>query len=74
MLSHDVMKRTLYFGVVALGFSHEQRRSFAVQGVCGVGVSEELREEDFEDVDHVVHGRPGLVDDVEADGAGAVDE
>lgn len=30
-------------------------------------------EEDFEDVNHVVHGRPCLVDDVEADGARAAD-
>jgi hypothetical protein len=28
-----------------------------------------LWQEDLEDVDHVVHWRPGLVDDVEADGA-----
>lgn len=26
--------------------------------------------EDFEDVDHIVHGRPGLVDDVETDRTG----
>jgi hypothetical protein len=30
-----------------------------------------LRDEDLEDVDHVVHGRPCLVDDVEAYRAGA---
>jgi hypothetical protein len=28
-----------------------------------------LGQEDLEDVDHVIHGRPCLVDDIEADGA-----
>lgn len=62
---------TFHFSVVGLGLAHEHGCCFAVERVGRVGVAEELREEDLEDVDHVVHGGPGLVDDVEADGAGA---
>jgi hypothetical protein len=63
---------TFHFGVVAFWFPHKKRRSFAVQGIGRVGVPQELRKEDLEDVDHVVHWRPCLVDDVETDGAGAI--
>jgi hypothetical protein len=63
---------TFDLGIVALGFPHQKRGCFTIKRVCGVGVSQELWEKDFEDVDHVVHWRPCLVDDVEADGAGAV--
>jgi hypothetical protein len=31
-----------------------------------------LGQKDFEDVDHVEHGRPCLVDDVQADRAGTI--
>lgn len=61
--------RTLDLGVVALGFSYHQSSRLAVQGVRRVRVSEKLRQEDLEDVDHVEHGRPSLVDDIQADGA-----
>ena len=62
---------TLDFGIIALSIAHQQRRRFAVQRVGRVRVAQQLGQEDLEDVDHVEHGRPGLVDDVEADGAGA---
>lgn len=62
----------LHLGLVALRLAHHERGRLAVQRVGGVRVAQELREEDFENVDHVVHGRPGLVDDVEAHGAGSV--
>lgn len=61
---------TLHLRLVALGFPHHQCGSFAIEGIGGVGVAEELRQKDFEDVDHVVHGRPRLIDNIEADGAG----
>jgi hypothetical protein len=63
-------KHTLDFRVVTLGFSHEERGCFAVQRVGRIWVAEELGNEHLEDVDHIVHGRPGLVDDIETDRAG----
>lgn len=63
-------KSTFDLGIVACGISHEEGRGLAVEGVGRVGVAEELRQEDFKDVDHVKHGRPGLVDDIEAHGSG----
>ena len=56
-------------GVVALLVAHEESCGLAVERVGGVRVPQELREEHLEDVDHVEHGRPRLVDDVEADRA-----
>jgi hypothetical protein len=64
---------TFHLGIVALWLSHEKRRCLTVQGICWIWVSQKLWEEDFEDVDHVVHGRPCLVDDIEAHGTGAVE-
>lgn len=49
----------------------EQRGSFRVEWVAGVGVVEELRKEHFEDVLQVVHGGPGLVDDIETHRSGS---
>jgi hypothetical protein len=46
---------TLHFRLIALGFSHEQSRSFSVQRIRRVRIPEELRKEDLEDVDHVEH-------------------
>ena len=43
-----------------------ERRGVPVEGVRGVGVREELREETLEDVGEVVEGGPGLVDHVQA--------
>jgi hypothetical protein len=63
---------TLHLRLVTLGFSHEQGRRLAIQRVGRVWVAEELGKEDLEDIDHVEHGRPGLVDDIEADRAGSV--
>jgi hypothetical protein len=53
------------FGVVCAWFPNQHGSSFAVERIGGVGVSQELREENLEDVDHIEHWRPGLVDDVE---------
>lgn len=60
-------RRTLDPHVVPLRIPHQQRRRLTVQGVRRVWVAEELGKEDLEDVDHVEHGRPSLVDHVEAD-------
>lgn len=64
--------RTFDFRLVYLGLAHQERSSFAVQRIGGVRVAEELGQKDFEDVDHVEHGRPCLVDDVQADRAGTI--
>ena len=64
--------RTFDLGVIALRLPHEECGSFAIQRIGRVRVPKELREEDFEDIDHVIHWRPGLVDDIEADGTRAV--
>jgi hypothetical protein len=64
--------RTLHLRIVALRLPHQKSGSFAVQGIGRVGVPKKLRNEDFEDVNHVVHWRPCLVDDVETDRAGTV--
>lgn len=61
---------TFDLDIVACGISHEEGRGLAVEGVGRVGVAEELRQEDFKDVDHVKHGRPRLVDNIEAHGSG----
>ncbi len=47
--------RTFDFGVIALGFSDEQRRGLAVEGIRRVRVAQELWQEDFENVDHIKH-------------------
>jgi hypothetical protein len=57
-------KLTLDSLLISLGFAHEQSSCLAVEWICWVWVSEQLWEEDFEYVDHVEHGRPGLVDDI----------
>ena len=64
-------KPTLHFRLVALWFPHQERSSLAIQGVCGVGITQQLRQKHFKDVDHVVHRRPSLVDDVQTNGARA---
>lgn len=63
---------TFDFGVVAFRLAHQQSGSLAVQRICRVRIPQQLWEKDFEDVDHVVHWRPGLVDDIEANAAGPV--
>lgn len=60
---------TLDLCVVSLGVAHEECCGLAVEGVGGVGVPQELGHEDLENVDHVKHRRPGLVDHVETDRA-----
>jgi hypothetical protein len=62
--------RTLNLQIVALGLPNHQGGGLAVEGVGGVGVAEQLGQEDLEDVDHIKHGRPCLVDDIQADGTG----
>ena len=49
------MRHTLDFRIVAFRLSHEERGRLAVQRIGWVGISEKLRDEDLEDVDHVVH-------------------
>jgi len=61
---------TFDLGIVARGISHEEGGGLTVEGVGRVRVAEKLREEDLEDVDHVKHGRPGLIDNIEAHGPG----
>lgn len=61
---------TLHFDVVALRFPHQKRGCLAVEGVGRIGIPKQLRQEDLKYVDHVEHGRPSLVDDVEADRSG----
>lgn len=58
---------TLDLDIVRFSIPHQQGRRLAVEWVCRVRVAEQLRKEHFEDVDHVEHGGPGLVDDVQAD-------
>ncbi len=55
--------------IATLGLTHQQRGRLAVQRIRQVGVPEELGEEDLEDVDHIKHRRPRLVDDIQAYGA-----
>ena len=61
---------TLDLDIICLWLFHQKRRRLAVQRIRRIGVAQELWEEDFEDVDHVVHGRPCLVDHVKAYRAG----
>lgn len=58
---------TFDLGLVTLWLAHHERRRLAVERVRWVRVAQQLRQEHLEDVEHVVHGRPRLVDDVEAD-------
>ena len=44
---------TLHFGIVGSGFAHQEGRGFSVQGIGGVGVAQELRQEYFKDVDQI---------------------
>ena len=60
---------TFDFLVVRLGVAHQQGSCLSIQGVRWVGVAQELREEDLEDVYQVEHRTPCLVDDVETDGS-----
>jgi hypothetical protein len=62
--------RTLDLGFVALRLPHQQRRGLAVERISRIRVAQELWQKHLENVDHVVHWRPRLIDDVEADGAG----
>ena len=58
---------TLNLGIVAPGLAHQKRGSLSVERVGWVWVPQQLWEEDLENIDHVEHGRPCLVDNVEAD-------
>lgn len=50
------MSRTLDLCIVALGFSDQEGSGLAVERIGRVRISEELWQEDLEDVDHVKHG------------------
>jgi hypothetical protein len=67
---HPLIVPTFNLHIVCLRILHQQRRSLSVQRIRRIGVSQQLRQEDLEDVDHVVHRRPSLVDDVETHAAG----
>jgi len=58
---------TLNLGIVAPGLAHQKCGSLSVKRVGWVRVPQQLWEEDLENIDHVEHGRPCLVDNVEAD-------
>jgi len=47
---------TFDLGFITLGFPHHQRSGFAVQGIRGIGIPKQLRQEHFKYVDHFVHG------------------
>ncbi|KAK6706262.1 hypothetical protein SNK03_010086 [Fusarium graminearum] len=64
--SKGLSLHTFDFSIVALGFSYQQGCCFAVERVGRVGVSQKLGEEDLENVDHIKHGRPSLVNDIQA--------
>jgi len=49
------MDDTLDFELIRLWVPHQQRRGFPIQGIRGIRVTKKLRQEDFEDVDHVEH-------------------
>ncbi len=59
-------KHTFDFGIIAFRLPHQQSGRFTIQGVGRVRVSEQLRKKDFENVDHIIHWRPCLVDHVQA--------
>lgn len=60
-------RHTFHLSLIGLWLPHHQCCCFAIQRIGRIGIAEELRQEDLKDVDHVVHGRPGLVDDVQTD-------
>lgn len=65
-------QQTFNLQLICLWIPHQQRGGFTIERIGRVRVAQQLRKEDLEDVDHVEHGRPGLVYDVEADGAAAL--
>jgi hypothetical protein len=52
---HKAGEHTLDFRIVALGLSHKECGCFSVQRIGRIRIPEQLRDEDFEDVDHVIH-------------------
>jgi hypothetical protein len=65
--SYPLIGPTFDLHIVRLRVLHQQRRSLAIQRIGRIGIAQQLRQEDLEDVDHVVHRRPSLVDHVETD-------
>ena len=54
--SNTVLQQlTFDLDIVCLWLFHQKRRRLAIQRIRRIRVAQELREEDFEDVDHVVH-------------------
>jgi hypothetical protein len=68
--SYLLVDPTFDLDVVRFWILHQQRSGLAIQRVSRIGVSQQLWQEDLEDVDHIVHRRPSLVDDVETHAAG----
>ena len=49
-------QRTFNLRFISLWISHKQSGCFAIEGIRRIGVAQQLREEDFKDIDHVEHG------------------
>lgn len=47
---------TFDLGLIALRLPHQESGSLAIQRIGRVGISQELGQEDLEDVDHIEHG------------------
>lgn len=64
-------KQTSDFRLVDLSILHPGRRGLSIERIGRIWIGEKLRQEDLKYVDHVIHWRPCLVDDVQADGTGS---
>lgn len=62
---------TFYSSIIASRFSHQQGSSFTIQWICWIWIPQQLGEEHFKYVDHIEHGGPGLIDDIETDTSGS---
>ncbi len=71
LLSRNIclVTRTLDFGLVVLRLPNKESGSFSVERIGWVRIAQELWEETLEDVDHIEHWRPCLVDDIQAHGS-----
>jgi hypothetical protein len=70
MMLYLLINPTFDLHIIRLWILHQHRSSLSIQRIGRIGVSQQLRQKDLEDVDHIVHGRPSLVDDVETHAAG----
>lgn len=63
----STIMHTFHFCLVCFGFPHHQCCCFTIERIRRVRVAEKLRQEDFKDVDHVIHGGPCLIDHIKTD-------